>query len=290
MIVSDCVEKSLNSLSQITNVNDPDVIFATTLSRGILKITGDAAGKFLQSIITNDITTDGAIYAMMLSPQGRYLFDFFIVNLDGAYILDTDLYSLDALVTKLKLYKLRSNVVIENISNDYSVVYSRKPLFLSKMCEYKDPRFEKMGLRTIVKAVGNLGHTDIYLQDKYQYAIPDGEIDLIRDKSMPLEYGMDLLHSIDYNKGCYVGQEVISRTKYQGVIRKQIFKIIAQEELSASQGLEIMASNKKIGTVCSCYKNQGIGLIRTEDYETSGDEDVTIGDISVRLELPEWNL
>jgi folate-binding protein YgfZ len=289
MIVSDCIEKSLNSLSQSSNIEDPDVIFATNLNRGIIKISGNDASSFLQALITNDIYGSATIYAMMLSPQGRYLFDFFITNTGNLYWLETDLSSLSDLIAKLKLYRLRSNVVIEDVSDAYSIVYSHELLPRDKVCEYQDPRFEGMGMRTIVSGGSELATTDLYLRDKYAYAIPDGEFDLIRDKSMPQEYGMDMLKCIDYTKGCYVGQEMISRTKYQGVIRKQIFKIVAESDLSGfEQGSQVTASGTKIGVLCSSYLNEGIGLIRLEDYNTNLGAQFYINGLEVRLEIPAW--
>jgi folate-binding protein YgfZ len=289
MIVSDYAEKSRNSLSDMIAIKDADVIFTTPLKRGILKITGSDAAPFLQALITNDIYGSKTIYAMMLSPQGRYLFDFFIINVGDAYFLETDLGSLEPLVTKLKLYKLRSNVTIENVSESHSVIYSHESTERHKICEYRDPRFEKMGLRTIVARDSSETHTDLYLKDKYQYALPDGEFDLIKDKSMPQEYGMDMLHCIDYQKGCYVGQEVISRTKYQGVIRKQVFKIVADSDLSGmNQGASITAAGTKIGVLCSSYMNAGIGLVRLEDYEAQKGVAFDIEGVEVWLEDPPW--
>lgn len=270
--------------------HNSDVIFSTLANRGIIKVTGEDAGKFLQSLVTNDIYGSSAIYAMMLSPQGRYLFDFFISKIDSGYLLETDGASAQALAARLKLYKLRANVAIEDLSEEYSVYYSHSPLDVAKVAEYHDPRFDKLGLRTIVPAVSIVDtKPSLYSHDKYHYAIPDGATDLIRDKSMPQEYGMDHLHCIDYHKGCYVGQEVISRTKYQGVIRKQVFKVIGSSDLSAfAQGESIVAGGEKIGALCSTYGNFGIGLVRLEDYERHKGEKSYVGVVEVVLAMVEW--
>lgn len=270
-----------------------EVIFSTLLDRGIIKVTGDDAARFLQTLITNDINSS-PLYAMMLSPQGRYLFDFFISEAGEEYWLETDKSSVKALAAKLKLYKLRAKILIEEVSDNYSLYYSHAPLDIEKVVEYRDPRFDKLGFRTIAANHPKIAPLDqakknLYLCDKYHYAIPDGETDLIYDKSMPQEYGMDSLHCIDYHKGCYVGQEVISRTKYQGVIRKQIFKIAGDEELSGLvQGEPIVAGEYKVGVLCSTYQNLGIGLVRLEDYEKHKGTQCYIGNKRVGLEKVKW--
>lgn len=269
--------------------HNSDVIFNTLSDRGILKVTGEDASKFLQSLITNDIYSSPTIYAMMLSPQGRYLFDFFISKTEDGYLIETDKASTPAFMARLKLYKLRAKVVIEDLGEAYSVYYSHRSLDIEKVAEYHDPRFGKLGLRTIAAAGMPITHPDLYLRDKYCYAIPDGGADLISDKSMPQEYGADHLHCIDYHKGCYVGQEFISRTKYQGIIRKQIFKVIGSSWLGGfAQGEAIVAGGDKVGVLCSAYESLGIGLVRLEDYEKHTSEGFYVGGIEVRLENPGW--
>ena len=261
------------------------------LPRAILRITGDNAAKFLQALITNDIYSNTTIYAMMLSATGRYALDFFITNVSNGYILETDITTLSALILRLRLYRMRSKVEIEDITDKYQVIYSREKIDIDSLCTYQDPRFNKMGFRavTLKEYSKNSISTDLYTEDKYLYAIPDGNTDLIPDKSMPQEYGMDHLNAISYSKGCYLGQEVICRTKTQGVIRKQIFKITSDVSLqSIEHGTPILADKDKIGILCSSHNNCGISLIRTEDYVTKKQMHLTIAGIPITLHVPEW--
>jgi folate-binding protein YgfZ len=260
------------------------------LKRAVLKVTGEDAPAFLQAIITNDIHLSRTVYAMMLSPSGRYLFDFFITNMGSGYILETDISNRDPLTRKLQLYRMRSRVVIEDITNDYFVIYARDNIEIpGTLISYKDPRFSKMGFRYIAYISHHVTTDDLYNQDKYQHSIPDGNIDLLSDKSMPQEYGMDYLNAISYTKGCYLGQEVICRTKTQGVVRKQIFNVTADTSIEGLEhGTPILAGGDKIGTLCSSYHNCGISLIRTEDYVTRKQMRLTLESIPITLNIPEW--
>lgn len=260
------------------------------LNYSIIKIEGEDKTRFLQSIITNDINTKGSIYCLILNPQGKFLFDFFITPKSDAYFIEINTNQLESFISRLKLYRLRAKVSITHIP-EYAILYSHVKLDVPKLYEYQDPRHQKLGLRTIVQNTDLSANSNIYLEDKYALAIPEGYSELIQEKSMPLEYGLELLNAISFTKGCYVGQEVISRTKYQGVIRKKIMRITSEYDLSTLPAAsEIMINNNKIGTLCSSYKNQGIGLIRLENYnEHKNNGKVTINDTEILIHHPIWN-
>lgn len=290
-------------------------------TRGIIKITGADSTKFLQSLVTNDITSANVIYALLLSPQGRFLHDFFIYKvvapavlaqaeiheasdylhddtiLDSrlcrndtseyenniVYLIDIDITGKQTFIETIKKYVLRAKVFIEDISDEYAIMYSR----IARVDSYKDPRMPKLGYRTIVR--GEDESLVEYIEDKYKYTIPDGAIDLIYNRSMPQEYGLDLLGGISYIKGCYVGQELISRTKSRGVIRKKIMRVESDEDISAlPKGSPILADGTEIGTLCSAYNNVGIAIIRTDIQPNFQRMRLTINNISVSLSIPEW--
>lgn len=259
------------------------------LDYSIIKIEGEDSAKFLQSIITNDINSKNTIYSLMLTPQGKFLFDFFITPKDDYYFIEISTAQLEPFISKLKLYRLRSKISITHIP-EYITIYSHQSLDLPKLYEYKDPRYEGLGLRTIALANNPLSPSNLYQEDKYKFALPEGYTELIQDKSMPLEYGLEHLNAISFTKGCYVGQEVISRTTYQGVIRKVIFRITAEEDLSnIMPSTSITINDNKIGTLCSSYKNQGIGLIRLENYEMhKGQTSIKINSLNISLHKATW--
>ncbi len=260
--------------------------------RVIIEVSGDDALKFLQNLTTNDLTASNYCYTYMLNNQGRYLFDFFVFKgSNQQFLIDIHKEHAESFKTKLMLYKLRADIKVNNFDNNCGVIYSRdKPKFLFIYSQI-DPRLNKLGFRSLVKDVKisdyNLAK-DLYLKDKYNYTIPDGYYDLIVDKSIPIEYGAEELGAISYNKGCYIGQEVISRAKYQGTIRKKLFKITADTDLdNYPKGTEIIVDNMNIGVFCSTYKNQAIALIRV-DKNCDLQKPININNIKLELSVPHW--
>ena len=262
-------------------------------NRVIVEITGSDSSKFLQNLVSNDIIKHKYCYAYMLSSQGRYLFDFFIYQISNQqFLIDISQTQVDLFQKKLMLYKLLATLEIANKEQEYKVLYSYQALKQKKvLISNRDPRYKKLGFRSIVAHDINYNKqiANLYLEDKYKFAIPDGEIDLIYDKAIPVEYGAEELHAVDYQKGCYVGQEVISRAKYQGVIRKKIFKVTAKNNLEINrENNESIASDVNIGILCSSYKNYGIALIREEKYQSLIDHKFTVDGQLIELSIPSW--
>ncbi|WPY00166.1 Folate-binding protein YgfZ [Candidatus Trichorickettsia mobilis] len=261
--------------------------------RSILEVSGVDASKFLQNLITNDLTVNDYCYTYMLNNQGRYLFDFFIIKLSSEkFLIDISQTISAQFIEKLMMYKLRARVEFFNSSDKYSVIYSKnKPEFTTIFSSH-DPRYQQLGIRSIVNKTVKFvpdAQLDLYLNDKYNFAIPDGDIDLIPGKSIPVEYGAEELGAISYDKGCYIGQEVISRTKYQGTVRKKIFKIQAKTDMNNQlKTNEIVSSSEVIGRVCSTYKTQGLALVREENYFACSNELITVDGIEIKLSIPEW--
>lgn len=239
--------------------------------RSITRISGEDRFKFLQGLLSNDVnklTPNEGIYACMLTPQGKYFADFFLY-LDGeSILLDIPAIRQEDILKKLNIYKLRSAVTIAPCS-EYQVVSFLSELKAPEV--FIDPRSKNLGMRGFIHE-SNLAELTKDMQndqDAYDLArinnfIAEGEKDLIFEKSFLLEYGLDQLNAIDYNKGCYVGQELVARTHHRGVIRKQIVQVESQNKLPES-GTEIYADEKKLGVICSSVNNKGLALIRTED-------------------------
>ncbi|MGI4776086.1 MAG: hypothetical protein ACRYE9_04115 [Janthinobacterium lividum] len=269
------------------------------LNRSIIEFKGSGSLKFLQNQTTNNLVKYDYCYTYMLSNLGKYLFDFFCYKIsDNHLIVDISSDQAQGLIQKLNFYNLRAGIEIR-LSDKYIVTYSRQESYnqfndksIKCIRSYPDPRWKLLGFRSLIssKYAHNVSssHHDVALEDKYEHAIPDGA-DLIYDKSIPLEYGAEELNCIDFHKGCYIGQEVMSRTKYQGVIRKKIFKMTSNDDLSCiSKGAAIkIEGDNIIGINCSSYKSKAIVLIREEKYQNdlSG---VTVDGIDVELEIPKW--
>ncbi|MCC8418034.1 MAG: folate-binding protein [Rickettsia endosymbiont of Bryobia graminum] len=260
-------------------------------NRSIIEISGEDAMNFIHNLTTNDIKKLGYCYNYALSSQGRYLFDFFVFKKSHEeFLIDIDINQSELFKKHLMIYKLRAKVKITDLSAIYQVIYSTEKLENVEFFSNKDPRYNQLGFRSIISKDLNIQDTiiqELYLQDKYNFAIIDGYQDLIYDRSIPVEYGCEELNAVSYNKGCYIGQEVISRVKYQGVIRKKIFKISSAINIThLKKNEEININNKKIGMVCSTYKN--IGIVRIEEYFSFENTIILINNIPVSLSLPPW--
>jgi len=208
-----------------------DLIFLE--DREILEIKGEDCKKFLQGLITNDInkaSEANLIYSAMLSAQGRFLYDFFIFEKNNSVFLDCAKLRRDEIFTKFKFYKLRSK--IEIIKNDEIKIFwcqEKLEKNLSEVCNnliFKDPRHNELGFRFYCKNdISTTKDPAKYNYQRISLKIPEDEKDLTQEKSIIAEFNFDNLNAIDYQKGCYIGQELTARTHYMGEIRKKIFHI-----------------------------------------------------------------
>lgn len=257
--------------------------------RAVLEVTGVDKFTFLQGIITNDIELvkkQHLIYSLILTPQGRFLFDIFLYYIDDKLYLDCYLGRVEELKKYIKKYILRSDVQIHD--TDFFVVVADDKNFDL----YSDPRFAKIGYRGLVKKAEakSFDKENFYYPLLYSYAIPTPHIDLTEERSFPLDYGMHLLNAVSFTKGCFIGQELSARMKHRDLIRKKIVKIISESDLSKiAKGTEIQIGQNKIGEFLSGLGNIGICLLRIEDFEKYNDGSlIMIGDVSVRIESPAW--
>lgn len=273
-------------------------------NRVVFRIIGTDALSFLQNLCTNDINQNDYCYSYLLSNQGRYLFDFFIIKVNNNELwMDVEKGQLPNLIKKLTMHKLRAQVEFSQLPN-CRIIYSIKKPDIRTIYSYQDPRYEKLGFRSIIEQDRAFQNDDteivddLYRRDKYGFAIPDGDVDLIYDKSIPLEYGAKELKAVSYTKGCYLGQEVISRSTYQGVVRKKIFKITCASDFASmnendiTNKMEIIIDNQNIGFFCSIYKNQAIALIREEHYAkiNQGGNTISIYGHEIKIEIPAWRI
>jgi folate-binding protein YgfZ len=268
-------------------------MFEILFDRSIIHIVGPDSQKFLQSLTTNDVVNKIYTYNYLLNNQGRYLYDFYIYqDNDKSYFLDIDKASSTSLIKRLSMYKLRSHIEIHDVSEFYTVLYSRSKI-QNSLFSLRDPRYNKLGFRSVIKTV-NINKleakiSNLYLEDKYKFAIVDGTLDLVTEKSIPIEFGAEELNAIDYKKGCYVGQEVISRAKYQGVVRKKIFKLQSGVNfLAIDQGAELTCEGVKVGKLCSFYENLAIGLLWEEKYLGLTEKKVMINSYILDVTVPSW--
>ena len=233
--------------------------------RGLISVTGDDAKEFLQNIITNDVervSQSNSIFSALLSPQGKYLYEFFIILSNNGYFLDCGNKSKEDLISHLSKYKLRSKVEIKDFSSDYTIgvlsaekfkeiqsennqstntiLYRESPIFI-------DPRKKELGARilssleklhlTIEKLNLKIVDNSIYFNLAHSFGIPEKGLINLKEKLFGLEANFEELNAIDFKKGCYVGQENTARMKLKNKLRRRLLAIKADEEIKIGDDL-----------------------------------------------------
>ncbi len=237
-----------------------------------ISIEGEDSSQFLQNLITNDINEckdDNILYSCLLTPQGKFLSDFFIFKIDKKFILETHYLFLENLLKKLKIYKLRSNIQINPINGIYSFIFFGN-LFKDK-CTLKinsDPRNRNIGNKLIhlsesPKMLNNCN--EIYEDDYHEILIknlvPLSHYDLDENKSLLLENNFENLNSISWDKGCYIGQEITARMKYRALLKKKIYYLNVKSGLPKKKQL-IKDQGKEIGRIISIKNNSVLAMLK----------------------------
>lgn len=225
----------------------------TLTPRSVLRITGTDADKFLQDLVTNDVAQDGLVYTALLSPQGKYLFDFFLLKDADAWLLDVAQPRAAALAQRLTMYRLRADVQIEATELQVAVGLGDSP-----EGAYADPRHSALGWRQFVDAAPK-DATD-WDALRVAHTIPETDIELIADDSYILEVGFERLNGVDFKKGCYVGQEITARMKHKTELRKGLARVSIGGVVPV--GTEILANGKSVGQIYTQSGNQAIAYLR----------------------------
>jgi folate-binding protein YgfZ len=246
------------------------VSYTTLPNRGVLQIEGEDRLAFLQGLISNDvnkITPNKAIYAAFLTPQGKFLCDFFIAQKDDALLLDIENSALASFKKKLTLYKLRSKVSITDVSDSYAVMVAFGGTIDQKGV-FVDPRLDAAGYRAILPIGERISDaTEVPFEDydlhRIKLGLPDGSRDIVIEKSILLENGFDELNGVDWKKGCYMGQELTARTKYRALIKKRLFPVQVEGELPES-GTEIFSGDSVVGEIHSGINGHALATIKLD--------------------------
>lgn len=232
--------------------------------RALLRVSGEEARSFLQGLVTNDVRRldQGLVYAALLSPQGKLLFDFFLVP-DGADVLiDAHADQVRALAQRLSLYRLRAQVAIE--PDPRGVVLGAGPVPAGA---FPDPREAALGWRAYVAdpAAYAAGLTPLDPAElaarRIEHLVPESGAELVSGESYILEMGFDRLHGVDFRKGCYVGQEVTARMKHKTELRKGLARVRIDGDVPPP-GTEILADGKPAGTLHTIRGSEGIAYLR----------------------------
>lgn len=229
--------------------------------RSLFEITGRDREAFLQGLVSNDVRRlgDGILYAALLSPQGKYLADFFIVQRDDAILLDVHESLAEGLFRRLSMYRLRAEVQIAP-----SPLHVSRGLGPAPAGAVPDPRHPALGWRLYGTEPGGAAAID-WDALRVEHCIPETGIELIPDESYILESGFERLNGVDFRKGCYVGQEVTARMKHRTDLRKGLVTVAV--EGSAPVGAEIVADGKLAGRLFTQAGGKGIAHLRFDRAE-----------------------
>ena len=275
--------------------------------RGVVKVAGDDARRFLNGLASNDIgkvAPGTARFAALLTPQGKIIVDFIAAEAEpddgGGFFLDCPRALAGMLVEKLNFYKLRAKIAVEDLSAALGVMAVWDGAGLSDFgLSYADPRLPALGARTILppylatEAAADLGATltdaEAYDAQRIALGVPRGGMDFAYGDTFPHEADMDQLAGVDFDKGCYVGQEVVSRVEHRSNARSRVLPI-AYDEASPMPGMPVMAGDKQVGQLGSTAKGRGLALLRLDrvtDAIASGTP-LIAGGIAIRVVKPDW--
>ena len=272
--------------------------------RSVIAVSGPDAKEFLQGLITNDmdlVSTQQAIHAGLLTPQGKLLFDFFVFGPENDYLLECASEVVDELKKRLMFYRLRAALDISDWREDVQVwaIWDGQPELPSRFLIFQDPRLEELGYRMVLShsdasaTVAQMGCAEASIDDYHAHrvalAVPESGKDYALGDTFPHEANLDQLRGVDFQKGCFVGQEVISRMHHRGTARKRVVPISAAGPLPPS-GTPIMVGTLAIGTLGSVFGSTGLGLVRLDRAKEAleAGEDVLAGGMEVRVGQPDW--
>jgi folate-binding protein YgfZ len=252
--------------------------------RAVVALSGADACNFLQGLITNDIdalTSEKALYAALLTPQGKILFDFLVVDQGaGDIFLDCPAASRHALIKRLSIYRLRSKVEI--VPRDDLAVFASWDESPLPGYSFDDPRLSALGRRSIAPKVDR---ENGYLAHRLSLGVPEAA-DFGMDKMFALDAGLDELHAIAFDKGCYVGQELTARMKHRGTARKRLLPVQSDTALIANTDLR--ANGQSLGEIVSVYDNRGFALVRLDRLAEAGDAPAEVDGKHVSIVKPSW--
>ena len=278
--------------------------------RGVLAVSGPDRAGFLQGLVSNDtvkLAAGRAIYAALLTPQGQYLFDFLMVEQGEAIWLDTERARLADLKRRLSIYRLRAKVEITELPElAVAAVFGDGALAALGLggepgtiqsvdggVAFIDPRLPALGARLIVerqhvpRITKPFNPVEFIVWDRHRLAlgIPDGSRDLVLDKSILLEAGFDELNGVDWQKGCYVGQELTARTKYRGLIKRRLFPVKIDGP-APEPGTIVLLDGKETGEMRSASDGLGLALLRLDALAV--DRPLSAGEATLTPMQPDW--
>ncbi len=259
----------------------PPNSFTALLPRRVIALSGDGVENWLSGLITNSLSDDIS-FAALLTPQGKILADFFIHKADNAFLLETADKFADVLIAHLKIYRLRAKIDIEDISTTHKVY-----VFWGEDKQgMTDPRYKDLGTRFISpKALTTTKSPMDYDLHRLALGIPDSQWDFGSKQHFPHDVNMDLLNGVDFKKGCFIGQEVVSRMQRKTKVRKRMRPVRLMG--SAIAGMDLISANRPVGTLKHVRNDLGVAIIRLDRLDTTKD-DLSVAGHKVEIWEPDY--
>lgn len=272
--------------------------------RAVVTVSGEEADSFLQGILTCNVETlepGEARLGALLSPQGKILFDFIVVETapedGGGFLLDVGAPYAADLAKRLGFYKLRAKVGVEDLSQTVAVAAgwddAARPSEESALV-YDDPRLPELGWRAVVEPKvadsDDPSALESYHAHRIAHGVPEGGRDFLFSDAFPHEALMDQLHGVDFDKGCYVGQEVVSRMQHRGSARTRLVPILYLDGFVAEAGAEVTAGDRVLGKTGTGAKGRGLAMLRLDRLQDAlaGGEPIRAGGLPARPERAVW--
>jgi folate-binding protein YgfZ len=261
--------------------------------RGVVAVAGEDRVSFLQGLVSNDVTEAGpgrAVWAALLTPQGKWLADFFILDdPQGArLLLDCERVQAPMLISRLMRYRLRAKVEVHDLSGARLVhaAWGTLPALPPEAIAAPDPRLPEAGWRIIApERLPATASPEDYDTHRIALGLPDGSRDLEAEKSVLLEAGFDELNGVSWGKGCYMGQELTARTKYRGLVKRRLVPVAIEGEGSLpAPGAIVRRDGAEVGTLRSVAGTMGLALLRLEALTGP----LRCGEARLTPRIPAW--
>lgn len=267
--------------------------------RGVVAVGGPEAAEFLHGVVTGTVkglAAGEARFSALLTPQGKVLFDFFLVATGDGFLLVAERARIGELVKRLGFYRLRAKVTIADVSAEWDVhtVLGGEGPAIEGAIDFADPRLAALGRHVVVpagSAVACAATLDDWAARRIGVGVPESGVDFPLGDVFPHDLDMDDLGGVDFKKGCFVGQEVVSRMKHRGTARRRV--IVAQRLDAAAwpaAGAEILAGDKALGSLGGAAGDTALALVRLDRAKEAIDAGraITVGGVPIALSLPAF--
>ena len=262
---------------------------ASLPDRGVLELTGEDRVAFLQGLVSNDVAAlapGQACWAALLTPQGKWLADFFVVATPEALLLDAERAQVPALVQRLSRFRLRSKVALRDASEAFHVQAAWGVAPPAQGIVFADPRLAEAGWRILATAPLPTDATaEEYDGHRLSLGLPDGSRDMEAEKSVLLEAGFDELHGVSWSKGCYMGQELTARTRYRGLVKRRLVPVDVTGPLPSRGTIVTDAAGGEVGELRSGRDAAALALLRIDALDRAP---FVAGEARLTPRIPAW--